>query len=126
MRVSLGLGNKVYDVLKFIALIGLPSLTTLYFVLGDIWNLPDVQQVIGSLTAIDTFLGAILGLSSKSYSPPADGTLMVDNSHPDVMGMQMQFHTPQEEMAQKSMVHLKVQSTPLPASPIPGPHGGDA
>lgn len=124
--MNVSLGNKVYDVLKFIALIGLPSLTTLYFVLGGIWGLPDVEQVIGSMTAVDTFLGAILGLSSKTYSPPADGTLVVDNSHPDVMGMQMQFHTPQEEMAQKDMVHLKVQSAPLPASPIPGPHGGDA
>ena len=122
MKVSFG--NKVYDVLKFIALIGLPSVTTLYFVLGGIWHLPATEPVIGTMTAVDTFLGAILGLSSKSYSPHVDGTIHVDDSHPDVMGMQIKFHTSQEELAGKNEAHFKVTNAPLPASPIPGPHGG--
>ena len=124
MKVSLGLGNRVYDVLKFIAQIGIPSLTSLYFVLAGIWNFPDVVPVTATLTAFDTFLGALLGLSSKSYSPPADGHVLVDNSDPDLLGMQVNLHDPQQA-ATKSNIHLKVMQGPLPASPIPGPHGGN-
>ena len=60
--------NKVYDVLKWVAQILLPALATLYFALAKVWNLPYSEQVVGTITAIDTFLGVILGLSSKAYS----------------------------------------------------------
>ena len=59
--------NKVYDVLKEIALIVLPAFATLYLTLAGIWNLPYPQQVSGTLIAVDTFLGAILHISSKQY-----------------------------------------------------------
>jgi hypothetical protein len=61
------LSNKVYDVLKFIALIVLPALGTLYFALAGIWGLPYGEQIVGTITAIDTFLGALLGLSNAQY-----------------------------------------------------------
>ena len=60
--------NKVYDILKWIALIVLPALATLYFALAGIWKLPYGQEVVGTITAIDTFLGAILGISSYQYA----------------------------------------------------------
>lgn len=60
--------NKVYDVLKWVAQILLPALATLYFALAKVWNLPYSEQVVGTITAIDTFLGVILGLSSKVYN----------------------------------------------------------
>lgn len=59
--------NKVYDALKFIAQIALPALGTLYFALAAIWGLPYGEQVVGTITAIDAFLGAILGISSEAY-----------------------------------------------------------
>ena len=59
--------NKVYDVLKWIALIALPALGTLYFALAGIWGFPYGEQVVGTITAIDTFLGALLGISSAMY-----------------------------------------------------------
>lgn len=62
------LSNKVYDVVKFIAQIFLPALGTLYFALAGIWNFPYAEQVVGTITAIDTFLGVILGLSSSNYN----------------------------------------------------------
>lgn len=62
------LSNKVYDVLKWIALILLPALGTLYFALSGIWGLPYGEQIVGTITAIDTFLGAILGISSINYN----------------------------------------------------------
>lgn len=62
------LSNKTYDVLKWIALIALPAIGTLYFALAGIWDLPYGEQVVGTITAVDTFLGALLGISSVSYS----------------------------------------------------------
>lgn len=61
------LSNKVYDVLKWIALIVLPALGTLYFALAGIWHLPFGEEVVGTITAIDTFLGALLGISNVMY-----------------------------------------------------------
>ena len=61
------MSNKVYDILKFIAQIVLPAVGTLYFALASIWGLPYGEQIVGTITAIDTFLGAILGISSNNY-----------------------------------------------------------
>ena len=123
MTVKLGLGNKTYDILKFIALIGLPAVASLYFALSGIWGLPASEQIVGTITVIDTFLGGILGLSSKAYLPPVDGHVVVDDSDPDIMGMQVKFHNP-HDIPSKSVIKLQVQAGPLPAPPIPGPHGG--
>ena len=61
------LKNKTYDVLKWLALYLLPALGTLYFALSGIWGLPYGEQVVGTITAADTFLGVLLGISSASY-----------------------------------------------------------
>lgn len=60
--------NKVYDVLKWIALVALPAIGTLYFALASIWGLPYGEQIVGTITAIDAFLGALLGISSIQYN----------------------------------------------------------
>lgn len=62
------MSNKVYDILKFVAQILLPALGTLYFALASIWGLPYGEQIVGTITAIDTFLGAILGISTAKYN----------------------------------------------------------
>lgn len=61
------LSDKTYDILKWIALLLLPAAGTLYFALAGIWGLPYGEQIVGTITAIDTFLGAILGISSTKY-----------------------------------------------------------
>ena len=61
------LSNRVYDILKYIALIVLPAIGTLYFALAGIWGLPYGEQIVGTITAIDMFLGAVLQISSDSY-----------------------------------------------------------
>ena len=61
------MSNKTYDVLKWIALIGLPAVGTLYVALADIWGLPYASQIVGTITAIDTFLGVTLGISNTQY-----------------------------------------------------------
>lgn len=67
------MSNKIYDILKYIALIVLPALGTLYFALAGIWGLPYGEQVVGTITAIDTCLGALLGLSAYKYNKNESG-----------------------------------------------------
>lgn len=62
------LNDKVYNVLKWVALIALPALGTLYFTLAGIWGLPYGEQIMGTITAIDTCLGVILGVSTSQYN----------------------------------------------------------
>ena len=61
------LSNKAYDILKWIAQLLLPAVATLYFALAGIWDFPYGEQIVGTITAIDTFLGVILGISTAQY-----------------------------------------------------------
>ena len=67
------MSNKVYDTLKWIAMYLLPALGTLYFALAGIWGLPYGEQIVGTITAVDTFLGVILGISTAQYNKRVDG-----------------------------------------------------
>lgn len=62
------MSNKTYDILKYITQIVIPALGTLYFALAGIWGFPYGEQIVGTLTAIDTFLGICLGISTKQYN----------------------------------------------------------
>jgi hypothetical protein len=66
------LENKTYDILKYIAQIVLPAIGTLYFALAKIWGLPYGTEIVGTITAIDTFLGAILKISTDNYNKEGD------------------------------------------------------
>lgn len=61
------LNNKTYDALKWVAQILLPALGALYFLLADLWNLPKVTEVVGTIAAVDTFLGVLLGITAAGY-----------------------------------------------------------
>ena len=61
------MSNKVYDILKYVAQVVLPALATLYFALSKIWGLPYGEEIVGTISAIDCFLGALLGISTKLY-----------------------------------------------------------
>lgn len=61
------MSNRTYDKLKWVAQYLLPALGTLYFAIAGIWGLPYGEQVVGTITAVDTFLGVILGISSANY-----------------------------------------------------------
>ena len=60
--------NKTYDKLKWIAQILLPAIGTLYFALAQIWGFPYAEQIVGTVTAVDTFLGIMLGISTYNYN----------------------------------------------------------
>lgn len=66
------MSNKVYDVLKWIALVVLPALASLYIGLGQFWNIPYPEQISGTIMLVDAFLGAILGISSIQYAKKGD------------------------------------------------------
>lgn len=62
------LSNKAYDIMKFVAQILLPAVATLYFALAQIWDLPLAEEIVGTITAVDAFLGAVLGISTAQYN----------------------------------------------------------
>lgn len=64
----MNMSNKTYDTLKWIAQYVLPAAGTLYFALAGIWGLPYGEQAVGTITAVDAFLGVLLGISSAQYS----------------------------------------------------------
>ena len=61
------LSNETYDILKWVAQILLPSLGTLYFASAKIWGLPSGTEIVGTITCVDAFLGALLGISTMNY-----------------------------------------------------------
>ena len=66
------MSNKVYDVLKWIALVVLPAIASLYIGLGQFWNIPYPEQISGTIMLVDAFLGTILGISSIQYAKKGD------------------------------------------------------
>lgn len=61
------MSNKVYNVLKWVCLIGLPALGGLYFGLSKLWGLPYGEEILGTLDLLATFIGACIGISTKNY-----------------------------------------------------------
>lgn len=62
------LPDKIYDILRYVSNYVLPGLGTLYFALAQIWGFPYGQQVVGSITAVVTFLNVLLGASTVTYN----------------------------------------------------------
>lgn len=62
------MSNKTYDILKWIALVMLPAASALYFGLSKVWGLPYGEEIVGTISVIDTFLGALLGISNVNYN----------------------------------------------------------
>lgn len=77
------LGDGAYNVVKKSATIVLPALGTLYFTLSQIWGLPHAEAVVGTIAAVNTFLGVIIQISKKSYyssNAPYVGEIKVQES----------------------------------------------
>jgi hypothetical protein len=77
------LSSAVYDKLKHTVAIALPALAALYIGLGQVWHFPNIEQVSGSIATVNTFLGVLLGLSTKSYNnsdAKYAGVIQVDDS----------------------------------------------
>lgn len=67
------MNNKIYDILKWIVIIALPALSTFIFALSNFWGF-NVTAVIGSIAALETFLGSLIGVSTYQYNKNLDKT----------------------------------------------------
>ena len=67
------MSDSVYDALKEFAQVWLPAIGTLYFAIASIWGLPYAEQIVGTITAVDAFLGAVLHISTIQYKEEHDG-----------------------------------------------------
>lgn len=67
------LPDKVYDVLKWVALIFMPAVEILYSKLAQIWGLPYGEQIVATIAAVDLFLGVCLGVSTLQYNKKNGG-----------------------------------------------------
>lgn len=67
------MNNKTYDILKYIAQIVLPAIGVLWFTISQIWGIPYGEEILGTITAVDCFLGAILGISTMAYNKKLEG-----------------------------------------------------
>lgn len=111
------IGSKLYDKLKFVALVLLPAVSTLYFTLGNAWDFPAIEQVIGSIAAVDTFLGALLGISSASYKQSDarfDGAINVQTSLEGNKLFTLELDGDPEELENKDAILFKIRNDQLP------------
>lgn len=113
MTNPFALPDRLYNVLKQVALILLPALSTLYFMLSNIWNLPHVTAVIGTIAAIDTFLGAILGVSTTAYNnsdSKYDGSMHVTiNPETETTTYMLELSSDPVSLANKKSISFKVE-----------------
>lgn len=110
------LSNKAYDALKLLALIIFPALGTLYLALDQIWGLPAAQKVVGTIVAIDAFLGVIIKLGDVSYNASEaryDGAVVIEPTATGLMHSLVLNEDP-TKLADKDEIILKVAPTGQP------------
>lgn len=109
------LSNKQYDAAKWVALVGLPALGALYYALSLLWDLPKEHEIVGTIMAVDTFLGLLLGVAKKNYDntdyPKYDGALQFLETDSRLL-LPLQLHTEPEDLPKKDSVTLKVIPVP--------------
>lgn len=107
--------GKTYDRLKYLAQIVLPALATLYFTLAGLWGLPSAEAVVGTIVALDTFLGVVLQLSSMAYAKSDarfDGAINVEE-HDTKQVFSLELNGDPEKIVNKDQLVFKVnQDTP--------------
>lgn len=103
--------GKLYDYLKWSAQVLLPGVGTLYVALAALWNLPEAQAVAGTIFALDTFLGVILGISQVSYGKQIGGGEMHIVDTPDKLSYSLVLDDDDlESLADKQEVRFRVVS----------------
>jgi hypothetical protein len=101
--------GRVYDIMKFTAQVFLPALGTLYFAIAGIWGLPNAQEVMGTILAVDAFLGVLLGLSQLQYNNVKyDGVMTVVETE-DAKSFTLAFDGDPHDIDKKKEVIFKVE-----------------
>jgi len=125
-KTTFVLSDEAYTVGKFIALVFLPAVATLYFALAGLWSFPHPEKVIGTITSVDTFLGILLHVSTASYNstePTYDGTVHVQNG---TDSSTVAVSIDPEALASKDTVTLKTNVVDAPVTQAPAPVTTDA
>jgi hypothetical protein len=107
------MSNEVYDFLKYVALVLLPAIGTLYFAIASIWHLPAAEEVVGTIVAVDTFLGVALRFAQKSYDgsdSKYDGFIDITTSANGGKSYMLNLNSDPSEIDVKSEVLFKVNS----------------
>lgn len=105
------LSNEAYDFVLRLTKYVLPGLGTLYFTLAGIWNFPYAEQVVGTIVAVEAFLGVLLAFAKRSYEQVGvkyDGELIVDTKDPKKDVYTLDLHRQLEDVATKKELTLKV------------------
>lgn len=111
---ALSTGNRAYDALKFVALILLPGLGTLYFALAGTWNLPAANQVVATVTAVDTFLGVLVQFLANRYNnsdAKFDGSIVVSGAPDGRKTYTLEFDGQPENLDQLNQVTFKIKGS---------------
>ena len=106
----LRLNDRVYDVLKWVAQTGLPSVATAYFLLGQLWGFPMITEVVGTLAIIDAVMGVWLGLSTAAYNKlSADGVFSIDTTNPEAAEFRMSVNGDANSLVGKRFLTLRAK-----------------
>lgn len=101
--------GKLYDYLKWLAQVVLPALGALYVALSALWGLPAAEQVAGTILAVDTFLGIILGISQVAYSNATAGGEIHVTDTGEGLGYNLVLDDDPESLKEKTEVRFKVR-----------------
>lgn len=105
------MSNKLYDFLKWVALVLLPATGTLYFALSQVWGFPAGEQVVGTVVALELFLGTLLGVSNSTYKRSGaayDGDLVMGEGE-SANSWMLDFTTSLDDIPEQERVVLKVR-----------------
>ena len=111
---ALTYGDTTYWYIKWFVQIVLPAIATLYFALGNVWGFPNVEAVVASITAITTFLGITLGISSHNYNKDTgpderpDGIINIDEKPNGSLMFDLMLNQNPEDLTDKTKVVFNV------------------
>lgn len=106
------LSDKQYNFFKFLTVVLFPAIGTLYFALATMWGLPSPEQVLGTILAVETFIGAVVGISTKQYESSGakySGDINIaKNDGVEVYSLELN-HTP-EKLKEKDEAVFKINT----------------
>jgi len=104
------LSDKAYNTLKWVAQLLLPASGTFYYALAATWGLPYGEHIVGTIAALTTFLGVILGISTSQYKKTgADGQLLIDTSDPSKDIYRIDLGANFDQLGDKKTITLTVR-----------------
>lgn len=111
------MSDQLFKTLEYITRVVLPAVATLYAGLGALWGFPNVTAVVGTIVAVDTFLGVLLGFAMRSYDASGakyDGNVVVMSSPDGGKTFSLELEKNPDEIAEMSKIVFKVVPTTLP------------